>query len=187
MIHRVPYGGSFVDPDFMQLFQAKYHILDTLLLYDYDDRFDALHQHLALLRRDHFHAQDKIIVAHFDTDYYVHNQFGINLTNLFAVWQSADIPLHVMLLYTNHFGIGREIDMICCHQPQADRPTVVETLLEPTNYSRSTYDLEPDLALEAIDHHGMAMMGRARSHRFALYNHLSHLADKLALTIKAHP
>jgi len=181
------FDNKIVDPCFLALFQKKYHIVDTILLLDYDDQFPALQKHLELYKTESFTSQDRIIVAHFDTDYYIHNQFGLNLINLFNVWEAVDIPLHVMLLYTNHFGIQHEIDLLCRNQHLANRPTLVQTFIDPVNYRSSTYDVEPSLDIEEISYHGMAMMSRARSHRFALYNHLAHLDDKLALVIKANP
>ena len=179
--------NTLADEDFLSAIKEKYHVLDIFQLTGYDYQFDLLEQRLRDNKKDQFDQLDRIIVVHFDTDYYIHNQFGINLINLFSVWRQMDIPLHVMLLYTNNIGIGKEIDIICQESHVNDRPTLIETFINPKNYSSDTYANEPELHSEQIEYHGLSMMGAPRSHRYALYNHLKHLSSQLALVIKGQP
>lgn len=172
-------------PDWLWALEKKYNIVDVFNLSRYDYQFDQLKQRLQAVKKTQFEAKDRIVAVHFDTDYYIQNRVGVNLTNLFTIWQEVDIPLHTMLIYTNHVGIKQELDVLCQHRPLIDRPTIIETFINQLSYLPSTYDSEPDLAVDQIEHHGLALMGAPRSHRYALYNHLKHLDDKLVMVIKA--
>lgn len=172
-------------PEWLWTLEKKYNIVDVFNFSRYDYQFDHLEQRLIKVKKATFDANDRIVVVHFDTDYYIQNSVGMNLTNLFLLWQKLDIPLHTMLLYTNHFGITKEIDTICQHSELIDRPTVIETFVNGLSYESATYQTEPDLEIDQIEYHGLALMGAPRSHRYAMYNHLKHLCDKLAMVIRA--
>ncbi len=176
---------ELIDPVFLAAMQQKYNIIDTIRFLHYDQDFVGLkYRLLGLKKKNEFLPNDRIIINHFDTDYFIHNQFGINLTNFFTVWEEVDLPKYLILLYTNNPGIGREIDVICQHSHPADRPTVFETFIDPASYSYDTYKTEPDMNIEQIEYHGLAMMNAPRTHRYALYNHIQHLSKKLVLTIR---
>jgi hypothetical protein len=177
---------GLVDLDFLQAIKEKYNVVDMFDLHGYELRLDLLEQKLKSIKKTTFDVQDRIIVVHFDTDYYLHNEFGLTLANLFTLWQRVDLPLYTLLLYTNHIGVGKEVDIICQDRHPKDRPTLIETFINPANYSDLTYSTEPELNVDTIEYHGLSMMGAPRSHRFALYNHLNYLADKLIFTVRAH-
>ena len=177
---------GLADPDFLSAIKEKYHVIDMFEIFEYEKDFTALEKHLLSIKKETFGPNDRIIVVHFDTDYYIHNQYGINLLNFFNVWREVDIPLYTMLFYTHHIGIKSEIDIICQTHHINDQPTVIETFINPQNYQDSTYTNEPDINYEEIEYHGLSMMGAPRSHRYALYHHLKHLDKQLVLTIKGH-
>ena len=184
---RLPtYPKRLADPDFLFAIKQQYHVIDMFELAGYDKDFDRLEKYLLSIKKHQFDSNDRIVVVHFDTDYYIHNHYGINLLNFFNVWKAVDIPLYTLLFYTNHIGIKCEIDIICQTYQFADQPTVIETFINPTNYSDATYNIEPDLDSNQIEYHGLSMMGAPRSHRYALYNHLKHLDNQLVLTIQGH-
>jgi len=174
------------DPEFLSAIKQQYHVIDLFELAGYDKDFDRLEKHLLSIKKHQYYTNDRIIVVHFDTDYYIHNHYGINLLNFFNVWKSVGIPLYILLFYTNHIGIKCEIDKICQNYHFADQPTVIETFINPTNYSDDTYNTEPDINSNQIEYHGLSMMGAPRSHRYALYNHLKHLNNQLVLTVHGY-
>jgi hypothetical protein len=176
-------GAATVDREFLSVLEEKYNVLDVIMLKHYDQDFERLREHLLSLRKQVFDPRDRIIVVQFDTDYYIHNQYGINLINLFTTWQAVDIPLSVMLFYTCTFGISQEINQLCQHSHANDRPTVIETFFNETNYWPERH-VAVDVAVDDIEYHGLALMGSNRSHRFALYNHLQHLTDCLVMTLR---
>jgi len=172
-------------PDWLQTLEKKYNIVDVFNFVRYDYQLDQLKQRLLAVKKPAFDAHDRIVAVHFDTDYYIQGRVGVNLTNLFTIWQEADIPFHTMLLYTNHTGIQKEIDVLCQHRPAIDRPTIVETVINQLSYLPDTYDAEPELDVDQIEYHGLALMGAQRSHRYALYNHIKQHCDQIAMVIKA--
>jgi hypothetical protein len=175
-----------IDPDFLSAIKQRYHVIDMFQIAEYDKDFDGLEKYLLAIKKHHFDPNDRIIVVHFDTDYYIQNHYGIHLLNFFNVWKTVDIPLYTLLFYTNHVGIKYEIDTICQTRHFADQPTVIETFINPLNYSDATYNTEPGINSNQIEYHGLSLMGAPRSHRYALYNHLKHLDNQLVLTIKGY-
>lgn len=170
---------------FLSVLHKKYNVLDIFSLLQFDQDFASLKRRLQLIKKNQFAATDRIIINHFDTDYYIHNQYGINLINLFTVWKDLDLPLYVMLIYTNNIGIGQEIKLLCQHHCPMDQPTLFETIIDPLHYSADTYIQEPDINIEQIENHGLCLMGAPRSHRYALYNHLCYLSNQLVFTLKS--
>jgi hypothetical protein len=175
---------ELIDQTILSAIKKKYNVIDVFALMEFDHDFDSLKQHLQTRKKDCFGPKDRIVINHFDTDYYVHNQFGINLINLFTVWRDLDLPMYLILIYTNHIGIRQEIDLMCKTNHPLDRPTLIETFIDPMSYSSDTYTHEPNINIEQIEYHGLSMMNAPRSHRYALYNHICHLDSHLVLTIK---
>jgi hypothetical protein len=174
-----------VDAEFLSALKEKYKISNIFCLENYDRDFNRLRQHLQSLKKEVYDPNDRIIVVQFDTDYYIDERVGINLINLFTVWKEIDIPLWVMIYYTNHIGVSQEIDHICRYSHVNDRPTVIETFFNPLNYVSGSYPTDLNLDVESIKYHALCMMGgTGRSHRFALYNHIKHLATRMVLTFR---
>lgn len=174
-----------VHPEWLKAIEQHYNVLGIFILHLYDQNFELLQQRLTQIKKTEFDSQDRIIIVHFDSDYYIQNQFGVDLYNLFTIWQHMDLPWHTMMIYTNHVGIGREVDQLCQYADPADQPTIIETFLNGLSFDQQAYDTEPDLNVDQIQYHGLALMSHPRSHRYALYNHIKHLGAKLAITIRA--
>jgi hypothetical protein len=179
-----PHILADVDPEYLAAFQQVYNIIDVFQFVEFDHDYTWLIQRLLSSNKKIYDAKDRIIVVHFDSDYYIRHEIGLTLTNFFSVWRQLDIPLHTMLLYTNHIGLGREVDTLCRLDHVNDRPTVIETIINPGNYLSQGWVDEPNINADAIQYHGLAMMANPRSHRFAMYNHLSDLGDKIAFSLK---
>jgi hypothetical protein len=179
--------SPLADFDFLSAIKQKYCVLDMFQFNEYDQDYDRLRQHLLSIKKPQFDPADRIIVVHFDTDYYIHNQYGIHLLNFFNVWREVDIPFYTMIFYTLNIGIKKEFEIICQDFHLLDRPTLIETFINPLNYSDDTYINEPDISSDKIEYHGLSMMSNPRSHRYALYQHLKHLKNQLVLTIRKPP
>lgn len=176
---------SWVDAEFLSALKEKYKISNIFRVADFDQDFNLLRKQLQALKKEVYDPNDRIIVVQFDTDYYVDERVGVNLINLFTIWKEIDIPLWVMIYYTNNIGVSQEIDYICRYDHTKDRPTVIETFFNPLNYVPGSYPTDLNLEVESIKYHALCMMGgTTRSHRFALYNHIKHLATRIVLTIR---
>lgn len=159
-----------------------YTITASAVMLEFDHDFEQFAQWLAQHRQTNYAAQEKILIVHFDTDYYLPGGYGVNLNNLFEVWTDLGVPVSAMILYTNHLGITAEVEKICCNLGVQDRPVVLETLLTKYNHAQ-VHDTQ--LAVDQINTHAVCLMaGSPRSHRYALYNHLQDLVPQhIILTI----
>ena len=153
---------------FQHAIYRKYNILDHFEFKEFDADWLNFESHLRSIRKDVYEHNDRYIIEHQDTDYYIEQTFpyGIGLYNLINMFKNLDIPLHTMLLFTNHFGISAEINRLA---PDVnDRPTVIETFITNTHYS-SNY-IEPEINSDAIEYPAICLIGGTRRvHRFALF------------------
>lgn len=177
----IPSMKDFPHEKTYALLREKFNIVAEVLIMDVDRDFDKLYQFLVHRRKECFDPQDRILVSHFDTDYYDECfPVGVYLRNVFTAWQRADLPMFTMLLFTNHLGISREVDLLCQSRHSDDRPTVIETIVSQQHVRVGI--VEPELDVDSISHHALTMLGTNRSHRHALINHLAHISpDKLVL------
>lgn len=157
------------------LLSKKYNIIDVISFLDFDHDFDYLKSRLSALKKDHYDTYDRIIIEHLDTDYYFeHCTVGINLLNMFNVITDIDIPKFVFLLYTNHFGIQKEINEIC--KDINNQPTVIESFISDLHYSSNDY-INYNWDLSSISHNALCMMNIKRSHRSAVYNSIKDISE----------
>lgn len=168
---------------------SVYNILDTIEFKEFDYNFDVLKDRLIQIKREQYNVNDRIIIQHFDTDYYDDKilRFGLNLYNVMTLIAELDIPYFVIVFATNNFGLQQEIDQILKDHPREDRPKIIETFITTTHYNS---DLVEDLPVntQEIKYAGLSMMGASRSHRYALYNYLNtnNLLDCIEVSIRGY-
>ena len=168
---------------------SVYNILDTIEFKEFDRNFDVLKDRLIQIKREQYNVNDKIIIEHFDTDYYDDKIlcFGLNLYNVITLITELDIPCFVFVFVTNYFGLQQEIDLILKDHPIEDRPKIIETFITTTHYNS---DLVEDLPVntQEIKYAGLSMMGATRSHRHSLYNYLNtnNLLDNVKVSIRGY-
>jgi cell division transport system ATP-binding protein len=122
------------------LLEKKYNIIDHLIFIDFDNDFLKLSRYLRNIKKEKFDWHDRIIIEHMDTDFYFPGStVGINLINFFNVIKDLDYPYFVFMFYTNHFGITREIDLLCQDTDPIDRPTVIESFITNFHYNNNGY------------------------------------------------
>lgn len=166
----------------LNLLKQKFNILAHTTFLEFDQNFDLLRNCFTDCFKAEFDPRDRIIIEHLDTDYYIPNcDLGINFRNLFCVAEEFNIPNFVFLIYTNHVGIQKEIDMLC--PEPLDRPTVIESFISKRHFDADTcYNV--DVNVEQIQHHAVSVLGASRSHRFALYNKIKNIdAEKIILSV----
>lgn len=161
---------------------SKFDILDHFEVKYFDQDWPSLEVYLRSIKLDYYTSKQKYIVEHVDTDYYHPDfKYGFWITNLISVFRQVDIPLHCLLLFTNHFGIEREIQSLA--PDPMDRPLVVSSFIVSSHYSDNYQSVDTDA--DAIDYPAICMMGSSRTHRHALFRFLQHnqLLDKVAVSI----
>ena len=164
----------------LELLKTKFNVIGHMSFLEFDYNFDILKNNLLSMHRENFDLKDKIIIEHLDTDfYYPESTVGINLRNFFTVVENVDIPLNVFVFYTNHFGIQREIDIICKNKHRANRPIVLESFISKMHCPESKYK-QISVNHDAITCHALSLINGIRSYRHALYNHISQ-CDNIAI------
>lgn len=167
---------------------SAYNILDTIHFKEFDYDFDVLKDRLSQTKREQYDVNDRIIIEHYDTDYYDEQvfKFGVNFYNTLTTISELDIPYFVFVFVTNHFGLQQEVNLILKDHPREDIPTIIETFVTTSHYS----DIVQDLPVNAQDikHAGLCMMGASRSHRYSLYNYLNtnNLLDSVKVSIRGY-
>lgn len=169
--------------NYKEVLYSKYDILGHYETKWFDSDWLLLEQHLRSTKLDYYTPKQKYIVEHVDTDYY-HPDFnyGFCLSNLISVFKTVDIPLHTLLLFTNHFGIEQEINALA--PDPHDRPIVVTSFITTTHYTNhyQPVDVNPEL----IKYPAICMMGAVRTHRNVVFRFLEkhNLLETVATSVK---
>jgi hypothetical protein len=173
---------TYVSKQALAQLNQYYTITASAVMLEFDQDFDQFREWLLQHSQTQYAPQEKILIVHFDTDYYLHNGYGVNINNLFEAWYRCGVPVSAMILYTNHLGIAQEVESICQQLGVQDRPVVIETL--STEFHHSQYR-NTVFSVDDIDTHAVCLMaGVPRSHRYALFNHVQSLVpEKIILTI----
>jgi hypothetical protein len=168
----------------LDLLNSNFNIKLALDCRMFDTNLDFLIEKLSAYQGQYFDQQDKILLVHMDTDYYDSLlPFGLIPINVTRIFKNLDIPFHSLIFVTNHYGIGREFDLLLKDQHELDRPTIIETLLSPVLLCDHNNRL-PQISFDDVEKHGLCMMNQSRSHRVAFYNFLRNnkLFDKIAVS-----
>lgn len=169
--------------NYKKLLYSKYDILGHYELKWVDSDWPVFEKYLQSKKLQHYTPKQKYIVEHMDTDYY-HPGFdhGFWLSNLISVFQAVDIPLHAMLLFTNHFGIEKEINVLA--PDPHDRPLVVSSFITTMHYTNQYQPM--DIDAEHIKYPAICMMGAGRTHRHAMFRFLEkhNLLETVAVAVK---
>lgn len=186
------FGGGDMNTDqrpllmtenYKKILYSKYEILGHYEMKFFDSNWPSFEDHLRSIKLDHYSPAQKYIVEHIDIDYY-HPAFpyGFWISNLVSVFKNVDIPLHALLLFTNHFGIEKEIAALA--PDPHDRPTVISSFIAKPHYSSSyqSVQIDPDL----IQCPAICMMGAPRTHRHVMFRFLENhnLLNSVATSIK---
>ena len=166
------------------LLTKRFRILDRMEVFNYFqwDDYDGLEQWFVDNKKQNFAHNERFVICHYDTDYYINN-YGVHLNNFFNMWKQHDFPMFTMIFCTNHHGISKEIMSICQH---TDKPKIIESSLNFLQYPDTDQLSNSDIQENTIQKHALCLSGgTARSHRFALYNQLADLVpDKIGYSIK---
>lgn len=140
---------------------------------------------LALLKKHHkpnFGPNDKIFVRHEDTDYfYLDQPIGFSVYNLMRCWEKAKLPWHVMVFVSQMYDYGRAIKKHWKFHKN-DMPTFLSPMVCEYAYENSVKTWLPSDNDYDIQYQAIALLGKPRAHRIALYKFLkqNNLFDKVA-------
>lgn len=181
----MPVNETLMSPAYRRYVYQRYDVLGHIEFKSFDHDWVYFENWLRSFYRASFEVNQRIVIEHMDTDFYRSDvAYGLNISNLFRAWRTVDIPFFVMLLYTNHFGIEREIYELA--PDEHDRPTLISTFVNNRHVAASYQDL--DLAPDHIQKPALCMMaGTGRVHRHATYRcfEQSDLLDYIAVTVSS--
>lgn len=166
-----------------ELLDSRFNIIEVIEFKQFDQNWNHLRQVLTSTQKTVFAPDDRYIIIHQDTDIYIPEMcVGVNLRNFFQIAKKIGIPFYTFVFWTNHFGIQKEIDILCQDQHPKDRPMLIESFCATTHVGDHYRDLPVDQ--DQIEYHAVSMMNATRAHRYALYTEIKHFGpDKLALSI----
>lgn len=161
VIHNRPW------PDIAAAVRSKYKVVAELDFLIFDQYPERMFQFLASLRKDYYEPNERIIVYHYDTDFY-NNKIGFTLYNFLMCLKFLHISPSVILMFTSHQGLTHEIEQFYSEyyanfDYQNDHVTVVES-----NYTLVQSPLNPiatDIDIDRIHKPFMCLFGGNRSHR----------------------
>jgi hypothetical protein len=149
--------------------RTNYNVVGEVDLYHACTEPLQVYQALANAKQPHYRPEDKIIVYHYDTEYYYSkNAVGIGLYNFLSSLRALDISPSVCILMTNHYGFTKEIDAFYKeyypkHDYINDCVTVVESNYQQMQTPVTVQDTSIDI--DQIAYPYICLSGIKRPHR----------------------
>ena len=156
-------------PVILDRLSDRYQILGSVDLINACTNPGRMYQQLKALYRPHYRANERILVYHYDTDYYLDKKStGFGLYNFLTALHDLDIGPGFCILITNHYGIEFEINQyyqryLPTHNQVHDQICVFES-----NHSEllgTPTPQENNLEAEKIQYPFICLGGGQRSHR----------------------
>jgi|APSaa5957512535_1039671.scaffolds.fasta_scaffold08608_5 hypothetical protein len=177
---------SRLSPNAQIFFNKKFNIIHIFDLGLIDHDFDILKQHLQKTKKKQYQPDDKYLIMHYDTDYYLPGcSYGLSIYNLIKTFVESDIPFSTILFITNHVGIKQEfLTLIPKLEHRYNFPTIVDNcvtcLTSASIASSSAIDIP--LNTSKINKNAICMLGVQRPHRNVIFNFIkkNRLLDKIA-------
>lgn len=162
------FNRSALTEKYKDFLYEKYNVLAHVDSIQIDYKPQEFQEFLHSLKKEYYLPNERIVIEHMDTDYYHDDlRYGMFIRNLIRSFQNLDIPTYVLLLYTNHFGIQKEIHNLLTDKN--DLPTVIETFVYQYHI-QSSYEDHP-IDVEEIQMPALSLMGGSRrGHRHAFYD-----------------
>jgi hypothetical protein len=152
--------------------REKYSIVGELDLVEIDRDPLKMYHVLRAWYRPEYQPHEKILIYHYDTDFYSKGGYGHTLYNFLLSLRSLDISPSVIVFLTNHHGISQEIQKFY-HEfyhdfdYDLDHMTVFESDYVLPHAPQDPLKHTP-IAIDEIKKHFVCLNGRLRSHRMAL-------------------
>jgi hypothetical protein len=152
------------NPKVLELIKSKYELVDIINLVFYDLDLEKLDRVFLQYSNYQFRSNQRLLIVHQDTDYYVNSQ-GNTMYNVIKLLSKYNIAPEFVILLTNNYGVGKEIEYYARSLCNSNSPRVVYTSL--------WYDF-PDTADQCntipdntINYLYCCLNGVERSHRVA--------------------
>jgi hypothetical protein len=164
--------NCFLWSSLQQECEKKYSIIGQFDLTHVTSDAQTFFDVLKSLQKSYYAPNEKIIISHFDTDFYLTNDIGLHLYNLLELLRQLDISLSSVIFFTNHEGIQQEIKnhiekKYHNHDFDNDYLKIVECnyqlMMCPETISDHVINSGPEL--DKIEKKFIYLNGQKRSHR----------------------
>jgi len=172
-------------------FSNKFNILSETDLLEVNDNFDILKQRLLNTKKNTFLPNDKHIIIHYDTDYYLPEcPYGLTIFNLIKTFIDVDISLNTIIFITNHKDIIKEFKTLVPESKwDYNLPIIIDDCISCFTHASISAYKSKNIPINAkkINKHAVCMMGVQRIHRNILFNHITdkNLFNKIATSYNA--
>lgn len=162
-------------PVILNYVKKKYNIIGIVDLADIYQYPRALYLLLKSFKKENYDANDRILIYHYDTDYYQeHTGFGFTLYNLLRIIAALDIPVSFFIFFTNHYGLKAEIEKFFYLRNIDTRfLNMFESSYQQLQTSSEANDTNIDLG--SIKKHYICLNGQKRIHRIIFLSGLRNL------------
>jgi hypothetical protein len=111
-----------IKQEVLDIVNDRYTVLDIIDLIQYDSQLEKLDELLLRYTNHIFSFDERILIFHHDTDYYTSvESTGFTLYNLCVLLKKHRIPHEFLIMFTNHYGIEKEVahlsEQICNSPP----------------------------------------------------------------------
>ena len=161
-------------PSIIEKIRSKYQIVAELDFLELDQDPQKMFHRLAAAYKDEYRHDEKILVYHYDTDYYVEG-IGFCLHNFLQCLKFLNISPSVVLMITNHHGIEKEIKSFYLKNYVDQDYSVDRMLIFESNHSQlqaTPVPVATDLSPGEISFPFICLFGSKRVHRVVLISTL---------------
>lgn len=163
----------------------KFNILHHTNFLNFDCDYQILLDDLEKIKKENFDIKDKIIIEHFDTEFYDRSlRIGLHTRNVIECIRSADIPFFTIIFITSHYNFKNEISLLIDKDVDGF-PIVLNTVSSKHTICKKYKNIDNNSSF--IEKPAVCLMaGTQRSHRSSLYYFFKkqNLFSKIAVSYK---
>jgi hypothetical protein len=173
------YSDKVIHPDLWPAIKdqlcSKYQIITEINFFELGRDPQLMYRQLEETYKTSYAPDEKIIVYHYDTDYYLGN-VGFTLYNFLQCLKVLNISPSVIIMFTNHYGIEHEIKTFYSTYYSSFEYDLDRMLIVENNYIRGQSTPTPaatELDIDKIYKPFSCMFGNKRSHRVIFHSLLA--------------
>ena len=105
---------SCINQDVFSIIKKRFNILSIIDSFYYIDNFEKLENQIKEFNNTNFKKNDRILIFYQDTGYYIDLIYGTSVffNNLYTLLIKYNIPSEFLIIFTNHYGIKKEINIL---------------------------------------------------------------------------
>lgn len=159
--------------EIQEVLNKKFKILSYINLVSADLSPTTLDQMLKGFRDYTFNSNEKILIAHIDTQYYLPTcKFSITLYNLHQTLSTYGIPSESVIMFTNHYGIDEELKILAHAFNFLNPITAFVSFYDTVGTTKNVKSI--NLNHDSIEYLFCCINGTKRSHRILFLSMLKH-------------